>query len=413
MADGPWTKYQAAPAEDGPWAKYAQPKTEALTPPDATAQARAAIRKPIDSQLETQPLTGHGYGGGTTFLTGTPEQLQPAREAQKNMAITGAAAAGGEAIAPLAAGAEGFAGGSRMLKFLFPALTRALGVGTGAAAGEGVTGGSAKDALKTGAEAAALSVAGEALLKGGGAAVKALSSKVNPLAKINKILGVTAKEVIPGKTPASLDDFSANPARGVLKAGLDEKALTKMNPMERNTAVMAAKDKTGAELDKVLQAAGDKKVDIMPTIKKTFEGILDPKLGKQAETRLMQILQKAGITKPLSQLTPMEARTVQRSLDDFANFASEGEAKSFRDIARQIRKGISAETRKVVPESAPLDQDYTDLVNAAKATQKSLKSYAKTVPENKLRSMIKKAAIGTGVAGAGYEAYKHISNPLP
>ena len=235
----------------------------------------------------------------------------------------------------------------------------------------------------------------------GGAVERALTSKVDPLAKVNKILGVGAREVRVGSMPESLSEFASNPARGVVKAGLDEKALAKMDPLERNKVVTQARNAVGKQLDDMLKAASDagKKVDITKPVTDAFKKIADPAVAKSAETRLQQILADNGITHPLSQLTPSEARTVQRGLEGFD-----------KEVATDLRRGISAATRKVVPESAELDMQYGDLAGAVKGTNRVANKFARTVPESKLRTMIKKGikhgAVGALGVGGGALAYE-------
>lgn len=245
----------------------------------------------------------------------------------------------------------------------------------------------------------------EALEAVGEATVGKLATKTEPLARINKLLGVGKSEVVPGKVPASLEEFAANPARGATKAGLDESKLAKMNPMERNAAIMKAKDAAGKQLEQVLEQAtqAGKKVDLYPTVDKVFDAIPDPKLAKQTENAFIQLLKENGVTGPLDQVTPTQARAIQRGVESL-------KGEGMEDIAAQLRRGISEATRKSVPESAAADQHYWDLANAGKGTQKLLKQYATTVPKNKLVDWIIRAAVG----GGAYELGKHFSTtPVP
>jgi hypothetical protein len=233
-------------------------------------------------------------------------------------------------------------------------------------------------------------------------------NKVEPLARLNKIMGVGAKEIRVGGVPESLDEFASNPARGVLKAGVQEKQLAKMNPLERLSTLTEVRNNAGTKLDEVLNAHPDKAINVQKVVEGVFKDIPDPKLVKQSMVRLQQILSKAGINKPLSQLTPMEARTVQRGLDDFANFSSGDTAKSFRDVATSLRRGISKATRQAIPETAELDQDYGDLAGAVKAVRNQANKYARTVPESKLRKMAPYIAGSLGAGGAGAAAMKYL-----
>jgi hypothetical protein len=397
-----WDKYAVkADAGADKWAKYAvTPET-----PDPTKPAPGT--KP-DIKMETSP-----FGGAH------PSQEQQAKIDKLTPQVPGVVSEVRKGALELGGGAIGGAGANALVKGgggLLAVLARMFGTGVGAGAGNYAVSRDPKEAVKTGAAFAATEGAGEGVAK----VLNKAFPRIDPLRKINKLLGVSPEEVRPGKVPASLDQFASNPARGAMKVGLDEKKLAAMNPLERNIAISKARDAAGQELDQILKAAtaSGKKVDIMPGVTKTFQGILDPKLGKMAQTRLMQILQKSGINKPLTQLTPSEAREIQKGLDSFANFSSEGEAKSFKDIATQLRRGISEATHKVVPESVEADQLYSDLAGANNATQGEASKYAVSVPENKLRKWIIRGiatGAGLGTAGAlGYEGARHYSStPVP
>lgn len=256
-----------------------------------------------------------------------------------------------------------------------------------------------------------LGVAPEAAEAGGAVERLLTPRKVDPLAKMNKLLGVGAREVRVGSVPESLSEFASNPGRGVVKAGLDEKALAKMDPLQRNKVVTEARNEVGKQLDQMLKAASDsgKKVDVSKPVADAFKKIADPAVAKNAEVRLQQILTDNGITHPLSQLTPSEARVVQRGLEGFD-----------REVATDLRRGISAATRKVVPESAELDMQYGDLAGAVKGTNRVANKYARTVPESKLRMMIKKGIkhgagplLGAGATGAAYEYFGNKTTHVP
>jgi hypothetical protein len=249
----------------------------------------------------------------------------------------------------------------------------------------------------------------------GAAAIQSKLTKVEPLARLNKILGVGAKEVRVGSVPSTLDEFASNPARGVLKAGVPEKELAKMNPLERVKTLTKVREEAGAKLDQVLQAHGDKTINVQKTVEEVFSKIDDKKMVKLATARMQRILSEAKITKPLSQLTPMEARTVQRGLDEFANFAPEGTAKSFRDVATALRRGISKATRQAIPETAELDQDYGDLAGAVKAVRRQANKYARTVPESTLRKLAPyiAGAVGGSAIAEGARHFLPTSRSAP
>lgn len=336
-----------------------------------------------------------------------PPQTLPANFDFKTGAAPAAAAPPATDVTSGAAQATGLSADTRSpVGRIWDEVKRGL---TSAQAGQGlkpqptITANAAQFLGMAGDTLSQLGVAPEAA-EAGGAVERMLSSKVDPLAKINKLLGVGARDIRVGNVPESLSEFASNPARGVVKAGLDEKALAKMDPLQRNKVVTQARDAAGKQLEQVLKAASDagKKVDITKPVADTFKKIMDPALAKQAETRLQQIIAEHGITNPMSQLTPTEARTIQRGLEGFD-----------REVATNLRRGISAATRKVVPESAQLDMHYGDLAGAVKGTQKTANKWARTVPENKLRKwIIGAAATGAGVGGV-YEAAKHMGVPVP
>jgi hypothetical protein len=219
-----------------------------------------------------------------------------------------------------------------------------------------------------------------------------------------------------------------------------------MKPLERLKTITEARDAAGEKLDAVLKAASAPKtpgtglavpgqignelsvagsptggpsaprsakvINVQKVMDETFKNAIpDKALAKLTAKRFQQILDMTGIKTPLSQLSPMEARTLQRGLDEFANFAPEGTLKTFRDVATSLRRGISKETGRVVPESIPLDRDYGDLAGATKALRKQAAKYATTAPKTFLQKHGAKMAYGAGgaiLAGAGFEGAKHL-----
>lgn len=288
---------------------------------------------------------------------------------------------------------------------------------------------------------ASLMAKGEELLKARRAA-KLAEKATGKLGKINELLGVTSKELRTGKAPGAVQEFVTNPARGVLKSGLDEKALAKMNPIERNQAVLAARDAAGKELGAAFQKASDAgtKINLKNTVDNIFKEIPDRRVMQQTRARLTQIINRAmgkpnvfeevpysRLLQDLSSVTPSQAHEIRKGLDDFANFAPEGTAKTFADVATSLRRGIAKEIRKVLPGTAEQDQLYSDLAGAAKGTEKKLKAFARKGPEpSLLRKMargakreiterpIRTAAYGLGIPYVGHEILsKRHSSPVP
>jgi hypothetical protein len=425
--DGPWTKFQKSDAgeETGPWTKFATPevKPKEMEVPDAAKQSKESLKKIVQPEPLFRDPKAEYYGkvGREEF---TPERL---KSGFKTAAVTTGALAGGEVVAPFVEGAEAAGGSSALLRWLIPRMARASGVGLGAGAGSLASGSSPKEALATGAKFTGAEIGGEAALTAGGKVIKAMSSKVPPLAKINKLLGVSQKEIRVGKAPASTKEFTTQPARGAEKAGLDEKALKKMTPLERNAAIVKAKDEAVSNLDQALEKASGTgvKLNLKADVDSIFTSIPDKAVRAQTRQRLTQIVNKALGTPmetgtsymkmlgKLDNISPTQARSIQRGLDEFADFAGEGSVKTFKDVAYKMRKIISEKTHLAVPDSVPLDEHASDLISASKATQRLAKDYSKNVPENKLRKLVIKTLVGGGLTGIGYEAGKRWSGLVP
>lgn len=444
MADTPQTlpadffkkKGSGPPPKTLPANFFSQGAGKQIEVPDAVAQSRASIAKsvkplPPNSEVPSGttviPTASGSVPGDWAQAFSDPKSTDRTQQAlasarpgmTRNTAEITGSMVGGAAVAPLAESAGAAAGTSKILRFLLPLITRASGAGIGAGTGAAVTGAKPKEALATAGTFAGMEAGGELGLAGVTKAAKAIIPKsVDPLTKINNLLGVRAKEVKLGKTPLALDEFATNPARGVKSAGLDEAALKDMNPLERNKAITEARDKVGKQLDEVLKKASQpeagglpevagaggtsprKVVNVQKIMDNVFKNTIpDEALAKQTAKRFQQIISQAGLEgKLLSQLTPYEARTLQRGLDEFANYSTFDNAKTFKEVATALRRQISQETRRIVPESAILDQQYGDLAAATTATRRQATDFARTTPESKLRKWIIKAAVkGIGV----------------
>ena len=397
--------------------------------PDAVKQAQEAVSsgiKPLIPGTATQdPTDGKMAAAQAGKDTKYNEYM---KQSGRLASETVGGMAGGALVGPLLKGA-GAAGGGGFTGWLLKALARNSAIGGGTGVGALASGAKPKDALETAAGTAMIGTTLEGAGTVGSKAVKALTAKADPLARINKILGVGAEDIRVGKAPEAMDEFVTNPARGVQKAGIDEKVLAKMNPIERNSAIVKAKDAAGKQLEASFSAATQqgKTVSLRQTVDDIFKQIPDKNLQAQTRQRLSQIVNKA-LGKPnvfeevpymkmiadLDKLTPNQAWAIRRGLDDFANFASEGTVKTFKDVATELRRAISKETRKIVPESAPFDKQYSDLAAASNATQRSVNKFARDAPKSLLRKWAKRAAIagGAGAAGGlGYEAGKHFTLP--
>jgi hypothetical protein len=141
--------------------------------PDTTAQAREAIKRPIE-EAGKQPFSitlPQGTGALGNVVSGkigdvvtdpktgkTSSPYLGAREAQKDLAVGAGAMLGGELAAPAAELVEGIK--------VVPNLIRAAAVGAGAGAGAEASGETHKEAAKTGGEFAALDLGMQAMMRG-------------------------------------------------------------------------------------------------------------------------------------------------------------------------------------------------------------------------------------------------------
>jgi hypothetical protein len=386
--DGPWAKYQKAVPQQaqGPWSKYAAPPAATVGTPIAdTSSAHAGDAGSFFDPKKLLAGPGGGIGGGPI---GNPFDFSKienyTQEGRKDHPILSRVGDVSKGVTEL--------------------LTGGQSAGKPMGTSSGIQNNPVTMAMALAPDAAALGAGVERKLLGG----------ADELAKINKVLGVGPKEIRVGKTPGTMEEFASNPARAIKQEGMSAKDLAKMNPLERLQKVTQLRDAAGAKLDSVLQAS-NKPIDIYPTIDKVFDRVPDGPLKKQAIQKMTQILEDAGVKgKDLSKLTPMEARTVQRNLDEFANFAPEGAYKTFSDIATELRRGISKTTVQAIPEVAPLDQNYGDLAGASKAARNTANKYARTVPVSTLRKMAP-WIIGSAIGAGGVGAAKHLipSSPTP
>jgi len=229
-----------------------------------------------------------------------------------------------------------------------------------------------------------------------------VASNLKRTQKVNEILGVSAKEVVPGKLPQSIDEFAVNPARGVLNSGMDEKKLAKLDPVERYNEMTKAKDTAGKNLNKVLEQAGQqgKTVDTYAPITKVFSKLDDPAEVSKAEKVLQESFSKHGIDiGQLDKLTPAQAQALKQDLWD------EGE------VGKQLYRGITEAIKKSVPEARDAMRDYSDLLGAEKAARRGAQKYITKAPQSALRKYLMKRvapriAEGGTLGAAGYGLYK-------
>jgi hypothetical protein len=403
--DGPWTKYQAQPKQDaqGPWTKYAAP-----TPASSPIADKSSISQgDKGSFFDPKKLIAGPEGGIGGSPIGNPFDFSKVENYTEE----------GRKEHPILSRVGDVSRGIK--EELYGGKEAGKPMGTTS----GLMNNPVTMAMGMAPDVAALGSAAETKLLGG----------ADRLAKVNKILGVTAREIRVGATPETLGEFNSIPSRGVTKymdeAKMSDKELAKMKPMERLKKVTEFRDAAGAKLDSVLQAASApppssgnalaapgavaprsaKTINVQKVMDETFKNAIpDKALAKLTAKRFQQILDMTGIKTPLSQLSPMEARTLQRALDEYANFAPEGTLKTFRDVATSLRRGISRETGRVVPESVPLDRDYGDLAGATKALRKQTAKYA-TKPEPSTLSKVAPyvaGAAGLGGAEALYRAFR-------
>jgi len=246
--------------------------------PDPVKQAQALTRSQVKPLI---PGTGTvDPSGGLAEAQKSPEYQEYMKTSGKMAAGAAGGMAGGALVAPLVPGAAEAGGAGRVLPWILSKLTSSSGIGIGAGAGELTAGATPKEALTTAALGTGTGVALEGTGAGAGKlrqGIKALTQRADPLARINKLLGVGVKDVRVGTTPETMEAFVTNPARGVQQAGIEEKALAKMNPLERNKVVTEARNAAGKKLEAALDAATQegRKVSIRSTVDDIFKEIPD------------------------------------------------------------------------------------------------------------------------------------------
>jgi hypothetical protein len=191
-----WFSQNAPKQSGGDWfaanAPAAGAPKEELAPPDTSGEIKKRRALTV-GQVAPFPIPGETAGGIITspFRAEKAEEIAkgPGKQFEKDLR-TGAlsmagAGVGGAAVEGLVPGAKAAAGGSKLLKFLLPALVRGSGAGAGAGAGTLAAGGTPKEALGTAAAFTGAEVGMEGVVKGAGKlkgfAKDVLKSKVTRL----------------------------------------------------------------------------------------------------------------------------------------------------------------------------------------------------------------------------------------
>ena len=193
------------------WAPLVGAGTEAAqvaARPNATAQAQAAVRRPLDEipnpeESVTLPI-GTGAPGVTARGKRYSPAIQDAKESQRELATQTGAVAGGMAAAPLEALVEG----SSALPWLARAGARAAGTAAGAGAGAEASGKSHRESLKDAGIFGATELGMHALFSGGDALYKLLADPKMSMQQGAQMLAetISKEKLSPGEFGKQVQD---------------------------------------------------------------------------------------------------------------------------------------------------------------------------------------------------------------
>src|SRR6266850_2400020 len=166
----------------------------------------------LKGMVPPDPTGGHSIFSKEAWIGDKVPSFEPGK--------SGIAEAGREAVAGWQheKGIAGKVAGAGM-----SGLASLFGLGSEKRASEHAARGEGGAIIGEAAVLAAATIAGYALPKVVPKAMAKVFPKVDPLRKINELLGVQKQELRVGKAPETTDAFITNPARGAAKAGLDEK----------------------------------------------------------------------------------------------------------------------------------------------------------------------------------------------
>lgn len=223
--------------------------------------------------------------------------------------------------------------------------------------------------------------------------------------KINDIIGATKKSVILPKTATDIEAAVKMPARGLMREGLDASSLSKMSPLEQQSAVAPMWNKAGQNVDKLIIDATSQNVTLNPSESalKIVSDIQNPKLQEKAVKELSGLMEELGI-RDASKATPLEQLQLRRALKAGARFRDGGDLSSLGGIRAKLYSAVSDDLQGAVEGLKDADQHYGDLDSALKAMNSAAQKQAVTAPPT-LVDKLKPALYGGGAAATLYKIW--------
>lgn len=233
---------------------------------------------------------------------------------------------------------------------------------------------------------------------------------------INEAIGATKTAVRIPKSATSLEEAITMPARGLEKEGFNSGTLSKMSPMEQQTAIAPKWNAAGQAVDRMVGQATANKVIVDPSKSAIplVRSIPNPKLQDKTVRELSDLMREVGII-DASNATPTQVMNLRRALQSGARFGPNGDLSSLGGIRARLYSAITGDLHGAVDGLQEVDQHYSDLNSAMKAINNSASKEAVKAPHTILEQLMpvaKAMAQGAGIsAGAGtlYGIWKALS----
>ena len=223
---------------------------------------------------------------------------------------------------------------------------------------------------------------------------------------LNEAIGTKAANIRVGKGAATVEEAATMPGRALEKEGFTAAQLKKMTPLEQGAAITPKWNAAGRAVDHAVADATVKGVTFSPAQSQlaVIKKINNPQLQQQAVQQLSRLMEDLGIS-DASSLSPQQGLHLRRALQPGARFGPNGDLNTLGSIRASLYRAVTQELQSAVPGLQKLDQHYSDLNEAVKATQKAAKAYlASGKPPSKLAQAAKAAAPyvagAAGTAGA-------------
>lgn len=234
--------------------------------------------------------------------------------------------------------------------------------------------------------------------------------------RINDAIGVTAKTIRIGRGAATLEDATTMPGRTLAKLGYTADQLEEMHPLQQMAAIMPKWQEAGQAVDIAVKAASNagKTLDAGDSAFDVLKQITDSGMQNKAIATFNDLAKQAGITNQRA-ATPEQVLQLRRSLQPGARFGPTGDLNSLGAIRANLYRAVSSDLQDAVPSLKKLDQTYSDLEGAMKATQAGVQKFASQAPPPTMTERVGTfmreeaipAALKYGLAGAlGYGVAK-------